>query len=364
MNTPSFSKKSLFALCAIGVTCLSALSYASPHFQFDDAQIQIKTSTTASSIEAAPINNTTELDTTDTSPETIRPVGYTELPEPTAPKVRLEIAGTHVAPDFKLAQQNTSTITSTSFDEAKRALNNAQYTHAAQLFKELADQGDAQAQVALGEMLWYGDGILPDIPLARTWFSKAAAQGNAKAQQFVELLFEREKRSNEIGFYTTNFDGGNLKWKEDFCPRPQLPAENLTQKLMQSTVTSVNSRLECYNSYVNMLKNNLAEMRYLPPDLKRIMRTEEIEQAAQLTRDLYYRMGLQAHASTNQVLTQYKQWSERWLERWKSVEFENQKNLTLYMNKRFNEDLEHRSMIKPETGERTVTPAANPTEKK
>lgn len=358
MPTQFTSKRSLFALCAVSVTCLSALSYAAPQFQFEDMQIKDKPTTTQATRELAQEGNATDADSMASSSGARQDNALVELAETAASIHKIEKSRTKIAPDVDLSQQNTSSISNTQINEAQRAFESAQYARALQLFTEQANQGDAQAQAALGEMLWYGEGTTPNIPLAKSWFNKAANQGNAKARQFIELLTERDKRSEEIGYYTTSFDGGNLKWNDDVCPNPQLPTKNLSRKLILSAVADVNAKLDCYNNYVNMLKHNLAEMRYLPSDLKRIMRKEEIDQAAQLTREVYYKMGLQALASTDQLLAQY----ERWNQHWETLEIERAQRLASYMhmNKGFNEDLEHRSSITQETGVRTVVTTVNP----
>ena len=55
--------------------------------------------------------------------------------------------------------------------------------------KELANQGDAQAQCALGECYYYGDGVYLNYDKAVNWFTKSAKQGYATAQFYLGLCY-------------------------------------------------------------------------------------------------------------------------------------------------------------------------------
>jgi TPR repeat protein len=55
-------------------------------------------------------------------------------------------------------------------------------------FKLKAEQGEAPAQVALGDVLAEGRGVRRDYQEAARWFRLAAAQGNAEAQNKLGML--------------------------------------------------------------------------------------------------------------------------------------------------------------------------------
>ena len=48
--------------------------------------------------------------------------------------------------------------------------------------RALAEQGDAQAQYALGVLYTHGRGVPQDYTAAMSWYRKAAEQGDAQAQ--------------------------------------------------------------------------------------------------------------------------------------------------------------------------------------
>lgn len=68
------------------------------------------------------------------------------------------------------------------FQAGLDAYNSGDYTAALKEWRPLAEQGDAEAQVALGVMYYEGQGVLKDDKEAAKWWRKAAEQGDAGAQ--------------------------------------------------------------------------------------------------------------------------------------------------------------------------------------
>ena len=60
---------------------------------------------------------------------------------------------------------------------------------ALEIFKPLAEQGDAAAQFNLGNMHLYGEGVPQDYAEAAKWYRKAAEQGDAEAQALLGLMY-------------------------------------------------------------------------------------------------------------------------------------------------------------------------------
>lgn len=59
---------------------------------------------------------------------------------------------------------------------------------AARLYRQAAEQGDAEGQAGLANLLLTGRGVAKDEKAALEQFSKAAAQGHAGARQALEHL--------------------------------------------------------------------------------------------------------------------------------------------------------------------------------
>ncbi len=76
------------------------------------------------------------------------------------------------------------------FDEGRSALESGDYATALIELQPLADQGHSGAQVLLGEMYLIGMGTPQDDQRALEWFRKAAAQGEAIAQNNLGVMYQ------------------------------------------------------------------------------------------------------------------------------------------------------------------------------
>ena len=77
--------------------------------------------------------------------------------------------------------------TADDFSEAVAAYADANYEKAYQLWRPLAESGDAGAMFDLGVLYWEGQGIPRNRPLAIEWWQRAAQQDVAAAQYNVSL---------------------------------------------------------------------------------------------------------------------------------------------------------------------------------
>lgn len=66
-------------------------------------------------------------------------------------------------------------------EDAESAIQHEDYTLAARLFRPLAEQGNAKAQVMLGIMYDFGQGVPQDFLLAHMWLNVGAAAMNGEA---------------------------------------------------------------------------------------------------------------------------------------------------------------------------------------
>src|SRR5580692_11794527 len=68
------------------------------------------------------------------------------------------------------------------FEDGVNAAERGDYVTAIQLWRPLADQGNAFAQFNLGNMYRNGQGVRQDYAAAVSWYRKAADQGYIPAQ--------------------------------------------------------------------------------------------------------------------------------------------------------------------------------------
>ncbi len=79
------------------------------------------------------------------------------------------------------------------FSEGVNAYQRGDYATALRIYRQLADQGYANAQCGLGLMYGFGKGVKQDYAAALKWYHKAADQGYADAQLNIGLLYTRGK---------------------------------------------------------------------------------------------------------------------------------------------------------------------------
>jgi len=79
----------------------------------------------------------------------------------------------------------------TDYDKAVHVYGCADYPKALNLFKPLAEKGDALAQFQVGMMIEQGQGAEVNFDIAYYWYKKAAEQGMADAYFALGQLYAR-----------------------------------------------------------------------------------------------------------------------------------------------------------------------------
>jgi TPR repeat protein len=83
-------------------------------------------------------------------------------------------------------------VAANTFDDAEAAYKRGDYETAVRLLRQLAEQGDAQAQYNLG-LMYDGRGVPQDYVESLKWYRMAAEQGHANAQLFLGLMYKKGK---------------------------------------------------------------------------------------------------------------------------------------------------------------------------
>ncbi|WP_416243684.1 tetratricopeptide repeat protein [Azospira sp. APE16] len=76
------------------------------------------------------------------------------------------------------------------FAQAAQAHRQGDYRQALQLWQQLAEQGQRDAQYNLGLMYRYADGVPQDLAAAMKWYKRAAEQGDLQSQYEVGLMYQ------------------------------------------------------------------------------------------------------------------------------------------------------------------------------
>lgn len=183
-----------------------------------------------------------------------------------------------------------------------------QYEQARQVFSKLAVSGNTQAQEQLADMYWFGDGMPIDLSQAEYWFAKAALAGSQKAKQSLVVMRARVALSEEIAFYTTRFENGNLRFKSSGCVPPALPVVSKTNTEIREASHSIERWFECYNRYVARLRAALPASSAIPKDLIDLMTDDDLAKATSLIDKSVLSYAAEAKEIATRVSSEIEDW--------------------------------------------------------
>lgn len=192
--------------------------------------------------------------------------------------------------------------------DANALLQKKSYSQALQLYTKLGNAGNAEAQLHLGEMYWYGEAGTIDNAKAELWFKKAAAKGNQTAVAALELMKQRETRRADIDFWTTKYDGADLKSGKFRCAAPRIPAISKENGEITSVAGKVAAWQECYNAFVANMNANAAAAKRIPADIARLLNQKEMDAAQARIDNVHQGIAADASISAKLVLADFAAW--------------------------------------------------------
>ena len=106
------------------------------------------------------------------------------------------------------------------YDKGALAYQAGDYETALQEWRPLAEQGNAQAQVKLGVMYDYGNGVPRDSTEAVNWVRLAAEQGNAEAQFYLGYMYTDgegviQDYAEAVNWFRLAAEQGNAEARDD-----------------------------------------------------------------------------------------------------------------------------------------------------
>jgi hypothetical protein len=201
--------------------------------------------------------------------------------------------------------------TSARADELSDAMamhQKREYQQAMQVFSKLANQGNVLAQEQLAEMYWFGDGMPIDLKEAERWFTSAANAGSQKAKLSLAVMRARVARRDEIAYYSTRFDGGNLQFSKSGCVPPTVPAASKTNAEIAHVSEDIRLWSECYNQFVARLRAALPATKSIPKDLLDIMADEDLARATVLIEKVILSNADEAKTVATRVSSETESW--------------------------------------------------------
>jgi hypothetical protein len=192
--------------------------------------------------------------------------------------------------------------------DANALFQKKSYPQALQLYTKLANAGNVEAQVQLGQMYWYGEAGAVDNAKADAWFRKAAAKGNKTAAAALEVMQQRVTRRTEIDYWLSKYDGADLKSGKFRCAAPRMPAVSKTNDEIEAVATRMQAWQDCYNAFVVNMNDAAPLVKRIPPDIATLMNQEEVEQSKRYLDEVHARIAEDARVNAKLVLADFGAW--------------------------------------------------------
>jgi hypothetical protein len=190
------------------------------------------------------------------------------------------------------------------------------YPQAVVLYTRLANAGNAEAQLHLGQMYWYGEAGAVDEARADAWFRKAAAKGNKAAAAALDVMKQRQAQRAQIDFWIAKYDGADLKAGKFQCAVPRIPAISKDNAEIKRVANNVEVWQECYNGFVANMNANSAISAKIPGDIARLLNQNELDAAKAHYEEVHARIGADASIGAKLLLADFAAWrgaTETWV---------------------------------------------------
>lgn len=192
--------------------------------------------------------------------------------------------------------------------DANAMFKNKAFPQALQMYTKLANAGNAEAQLHLGQMYWYGEAGAVDEGKADAWFRKAAGKGNKVAAAALEIMKQRTARRADIDYWISKYDGADLKSGPYRCPAPRLPAVSKMQEEIDSVAGRIAAWQVCYNGFVHNMNAAAPLAKLIPADVEKLMNQQEMDKARAYLDGVYTTIAEDAKINAKLVLADVGAW--------------------------------------------------------
>jgi TPR repeat protein len=182
------------------------------------------------------------------------------------------------------------------------------YPEALQLYTKLGSAGNVEAQQHLGEMYLYGEAGSVDEARAEQWFRKAAAKGNTVALASLELIKQRGLRRDDIAYWTTRYDGADLKSGKFQCAAPRIPPISKQAEEIDRVSNAISKWQACHNGFVDNLNAASPLVKQIPADIVKLMNATETERARMHLTQVQDNLAEEAQVGAKLILADVAAW--------------------------------------------------------
>jgi uncharacterized protein len=190
--------------------------------------------------------------------------------------------------------------------DAGQMLAQKNYPDALRLYGKLAAAGNAEAQLRLGEMHWYGEGTALDRARGDALFAQAAAQGNKEAIAATALSGKRSANMAEIANWSTQYTGADLVP----CTLPVVPAISKTNAEIVAVSKAIDNYGACHNGFLARVVAAMPSGKAIPDGIVVLMSEQELALARTTISAVVERLLAAASANTAQLQGQHLAWKQ------------------------------------------------------
>jgi len=180
------------------------------------------------------------------------------------------------------------------------------YGAAHQVLGKLAAAGNPEAQLMVGEMYGFGEGVPEDYALAKRWLGKAQEAGHQGAAASLHTLDERNARRQEIVDVVAGRRAGQLTLASYGCVKPVIPPG--TQAQSQRDIRAVRDAFDAWSACYQRFGQGLAAQA-IPQDLARLMSLGELQQARAAADRADAAVAADSARQARDVVASYNQWA-------------------------------------------------------
>jgi hypothetical protein len=191
-----------------------------------------------------------------------------------------------------------------------KAWEQRDFATAQTIFTKLANAGNPEAQLLLGEMYGYGEGVPEDTAQAERWLDRARAGGNKDAAESLDNVRKRATRKADIAKAAEV--GATPQTLSGFgCVTPAFPEISTTQEDVKAVTAKATDWRRCYERYGAYLAAQPAGDKAVPADIAKLMNLVELERARTSAEQAYRR----AVATANEQAAAFGLASDQWYAR-------------------------------------------------
>jgi TPR repeat protein len=184
------------------------------------------------------------------------------------------------------------------------------YARAHQIFSKLAQSGNAEAQLLLGEMYGFGEGVPENMEQATHWIGRAQAQGHKDATASLDTMRQRSNRKTAIAYYVSGYDGADVKYEKFGCVQPAFPERSVLQPEIKAFGAGMKAWRECYERFSANLAASLPAGKAIPEDVAKVMSVMELQQARVAMDKVYAAVNADATRQASAVIAANDAWAE------------------------------------------------------